>query len=770
MDRDFVSHGTSSKKQPGRAHHAGPDASEHSEGSGDTMMKSLTFPVESFVDIRSAGSRGARLRGAVLTFALALVAAGCGDYGGSDTETVAGGNIGGGAPSGLSVAEQVTAFEATVYPLVDQYCEDCHGGSGPGAPQIAHPDVATAWSAVVDSQKVNFSDPAASRLVRRLAVDFHFCWSDCASNASEMLAAIQAWQTAIENAGGTTGGVDVNGLQSETRMMSNGTEEVGAERFDTGIIARWDFKEQTGSVAMDTSGVAPAMDLTLEGPTLMSAYGIDVESGRAIASAAASRKLYDRIADQQTGSQAYTVEMWIANLNTTQEGPARIISYSANGGSRNFMLGQVQYQYVVRNRAYTEESNGNGGPDLETYDVDQDAQATLQHVVITYDQLVGRKIYVDGQWTEDEDEIAAGRLWNWSPTHRLVMGNEVTGDRQWLGQIRFAAIYDRPLAAAAVRQNYEAGIGRRITLSFDVSQWTGGNSRIEFSVTELDGYSYLFCSPTFVTDVGAPIRIQNMRVSLNGIIPVAGQGFVSMNALVTGSRTLLSRQCTIVGGLVDADTDVFQLHFEQLGIFQDPVPPPTPPTPGVEDFGDPQPTLGVRNFERVNASIAALTTVNPQNSSVESTYEELVQQLPSGPDLRSFVSANQVGVAKLGVEYCDVLVGDEGSGSQTLRNQFFNNAGSFGWNQPPATAFANPADVDLITDPLLDKIVGAGLRGDVGGLPARDQVEAMLDQLIVDLSATCGGGGQPACDGSYTKSIVKGLCTAVVSSGAVHIH
>ena len=223
MNRDDAS----SMKHLVRSLRSGSDASEPSEGTGDNMMKSEIFPVESF---------GTKLRGALLTLAIAVVAVGCGDYGGSDTDTsvLGNGGPGGGTPDGLSVAEQVTAFEATVYPLVDQYCEDCHGGSGPGAPQIAHPDVSTAWSAVVDSQKVNFSDPSASRLVRRLAVDFHFCWSDCASNASEMLAAIVAWQDAIEAAGGTTGGVDVNGLQSDTRMMSNGTEEVGAERFDAG--------------------------------------------------------------------------------------------------------------------------------------------------------------------------------------------------------------------------------------------------------------------------------------------------------------------------------------------------------------------------------------------------------------------------------------------------------------------------------------------------------------------------------------------------------
>jgi hypothetical protein len=243
-----------------------------------------------------------------------------------------------------------------------------------------------------------------------------------------------------------------------------------------------------------------------------------------------------------------------------------------------------------------------------------------------------------------------------------------------------------------------------------------------------------------------------------------------MNALVTGGRQLLSRQCSIVGGIVDPNTDSFQLVFEQLGIFQEPVPASTPPPPGAEDFGDPVPTLGIRDFARVNASMAEVTGVDSQTTSVDDTYEQLVQQLPSGADLRAFVSANQVGVAKLGVEYCDVLVGDGNPANQVLRDQFFVGAATFGWDQPPATAFADPNDVDMITDPLLDDMMGAGLRGDVMGLPARGQVEAMLDQLIVDLSATCGGATQPPCDGDYTKSIVKGLCTAIVASGALHIH
>jgi hypothetical protein len=727
-------------------------------------MKFSDFPTRSFEEKRR------HFHGSMFAVLLAVFALGCGDYGGPSTDTsIVQNNIGAGLPEGLSVADQVTSFETTVYPLVRANCAGCHDQGGPGAPKIAHVDSSTAWSAVVDNQKVNFSDPASSRLVRRLAADFHFCWTDCASDAAAMLAEIEAWQTAIEAVGGTTGGVDVAELSSNTRTALDGFEEVGAERYEEGVIARWEFKELTGNTALDTSGVEPAIDLTLEGEAeLMSSYGVNIPSGRAIGTEAASRKLYDRIADQYTGTQSYTLETWVSNANITQDGPARIFTYSRSNGSRNFMLGQVAYQYVARNRSYLTVTSGNGTPALDTYDVDQDAQATLQHVVLTYDQLRGRRIYVNGRWTDDEDEILAGPLWNWATNHQVILGQERTTDNQWIGQIRFAAVYDRPMTAAQVLQNYEAGIGKRVTLQFDVSQWTGGTSTIEFSLTELDGYSYLFCSPTFVTDVGAPIRIQNLRISLNGIVPVSGQGFTNLNALVTGNRQLLSRQCSIVGGLLDSNTDVFQLSFEQIGIFQDPVASPTPPTPGAEDFGDPVPLMGVRSFARVNATMAAVTGIDPETPTVDAVYGGLVTQLPSTNDLRSFVSANQVGIAKLGIEYCAELVDDVSPGG--MRETFFPDAATFGWTQLPAVAFADPAQVDLVTDPIIDTIVGAGLRGNVGGTPARDQVEVALDLLALDLLGSCGGLDQPLCDDEYTRSMVKGLCTAAVASGPLHIH
>ena len=55
-------------------------------------------------------------------------------------------------------------------------------------------------------------------------------------------------------------------------------------------------------------------------------------------------------------------------------------------------------------------------PALQTDDADRDAQDRLQHVVITYDQFRGRRIYVDGRFTADADPPRPARLWNWDPT------------------------------------------------------------------------------------------------------------------------------------------------------------------------------------------------------------------------------------------------------------------------------------------------------------------------------------------------------------------
>ena len=48
-----------------------------------------------------------------------------------------------------------------------------------------------------------------------------------------------------------------------------------------------------------------------------------------------------------------------------------------------------------------------------TADADEDLQATLQHVVMTYDPINGRQIYVNGTFTDDIDTAVGGTLADW---------------------------------------------------------------------------------------------------------------------------------------------------------------------------------------------------------------------------------------------------------------------------------------------------------------------------------------------------------------------
>ena len=88
------------------------------------------------------------------------------------------------------------------------------------------------------------------------------------------------------------------------------------------------------------------------------------------ASTTSSRKLYDLI----TAAGEYSIEAWVVPANVTQEGPARIVSYSASTTKRNFTLGQTQYNYDFLQRSSNTDANGE--PQLSTNDDDEDLQAT----------------------------------------------------------------------------------------------------------------------------------------------------------------------------------------------------------------------------------------------------------------------------------------------------------------------------------------------------------------------------------------------------------
>lgn len=718
-------------------------------------------------------------KGAMAVAWLALLV-GCGVYEGGPSGPAITGSLGGSVPTGLSQSEQVAAFAATVHPVVKLYCAGgCHDTGGLGAPFLfAHDNPGTAYTVITEAGKVSLSSPPQSRVVRRPAADLHQCGTQCIQIGAEMLAAVEAWAALVEAAGDSGDQVAVEGIASQEMDFSDGVVQENGERYSANLIAFYDFTEGSGDVAFDTSGVEPAMDLTLgDNVEWMSSWGIVLADGRAYASRDTSIKLFDRIAKPGVGTQQYSVEMWANNENTTQE-EARLVTYSRSSGSRNFSLEQQQYQYEFRNRSVADESGSSGKRALITYDVDQDAQETLQHVVITYDQVNGRRIYVDGEWTEDQDTVDGARLWDWNDSAVLTIGSERegSGDEYWRGQMRLLGIYSQALTLGQIRQNFLAGVGKSLRLEFSLEEWTGTDAKVEFAVTELDSYSYLFCQPTFTGSRINGMRVKNMRVQVNptetdGPSP-QGQAFSTLDELITGTRHQVSRNCAIVPQIDGPDSDSFALIFEELNIFSDPV-SETLIDFAVSDVTLPRPPdTGFRDFARIDATMRSLTSVDPleeravdpdDTDLIYDSFQELKQQLPATSDPRSIVSSHQIGVTNLAFEYCVELVDRPNLRSAVFGSEFESGTPSF-FESDVATAFGNATLADLLTQRLVDHMLGAR---ELENQPLRADVIADVDQLRDELADPdeCG-----PCDAERTLSIAKGLCTAVLASAAVMLH
>jgi mono/diheme cytochrome c family protein len=640
-------------------------------------------------------------------------------------------------------------FGSTVYPLLTQYCSRCHssGAATPQSPFFAEGDVDVAYAAV--RAKINLDTPAESRLVVRLRDEFHNCWTDCATAASTMLAAVQAFSNGVPLTQ-----VDPTLVLSKALTLYDGTVASGASRYDNALVALYEFKTGTGSVAYDTSGVEPALNLTLSGPvTWVGGWGIDLRGGKAQGTTAASRKLHDLV--RATGE--YSIEAWVAPANVVQEN-AFIVSYSGGTTVRNFTLGQTMYNYDFYNRSTT--TSGNGTPALSTPDAAEVLQATLQHVVATYSAVDGRRIYVNGALVAGPDPVGAGLLTDWNDTFALVLGNEVSNDRTFQGVLRMVAIHNRALSQAQIQQNFDAGVGERFYLLFSVAHLINvPQSYLMFEASQFDSYSYLFNKPTFISLDGTQdpdqIPIRGVRIGINGAEARVGQAYIPLSRTVTaaGYEPATGFPLSGIGTVLALDkgpaADEFFLTFEQIGsntrAYVEPPPAPLAPPP---DSG-PSPEIGLRTFAEINASMSEMTGVPSTDPAIVSTYDRVREQLPTVENIEGFLSSHQIGAAQLAIEYCNALVDNA-----TLRASYFPG---FNFSAPAATAFDTAAERAQITDPLITRAVGVG----IATQPSAGEISTEVDALIGRLAA-CGAG----CASDRTMVIVKSACSAVVGSAS----
>jgi hypothetical protein len=445
--------------------------------------------------------------------------------------------------------------------------------------------------------------------------------------------------------------------------------------------------------------------------------------GKAQATTSSSAKIYNLL--QATGE--FSVEAWVAPALVAVDN-SYMVSYSGGDTTRNFTLGQTNQNYDFMMRSSN--SDLDGMPQLATPTAATVLQASLQHVVLTYDPVNGRQIFVNGVNTGVADPQKGGTIANWDSSFAFVLGNEVSSDRSWQGLIKFVAIHSRALSPAQILQNYNAGVGQRYYMLFNVTSVTGvPQSYMMFTVSQYDSYSYLFASPTFIsldpTVKPDNIVVKGIRIGINGTIPSVGQAYIPLNttvtsALYTSQGEVLSPIGTVIGLENGPLTDQFFLTFDQLGsqthvvVEQTPVAPPTALGPVVAD-------IGLRTFAQVNSTLSALTGVPATNSAVNATYLAVQQQLPSTPTLESFSSADQVGIAQLAIQYCNVMVNTPSYAAAMFPGVTFG---------PMLLSTTN--GISSVTGPLAARVLGNSPKAQ----PAASTVTGELGSLIGKLCNT----------------------------------
>lgn len=221
-------------------------------------------------------------------------------------------------------------------------------------------------------------------------------------------------------------------------------------RVTDGLQVLYTFAEGSGNVVNDVSGIGSPLNLQIASTNAVSwinGGGLKINAPVLIAAQSEETKILSACKT----SNALTLEAWIKPANTTQDGPARILTFSLDTLNRNFTLGQEFSAYDVRLRTTT--TSENGVPSLATSSNVVSTQ--LSHVIYTRAASGATKIYFNG------GELASGSIGGdfsgWDAGHILALANELSGDRPWLGEFQLAAIYCRALSAAEVLQNYQAG-------------------------------------------------------------------------------------------------------------------------------------------------------------------------------------------------------------------------------------------------------------------------------------------------------------------------
>jgi hypothetical protein len=233
-----------------------------------------------------------------------------------------------------------------------------------------------------------------------------------------------------------------------------------------------------------------------------------------------------------------------------------------------------------------------------------------------------------------------------------------------------------------------------------------------------------------------------------------GQAYIPLNTTVTSANytargQVLSNVGTVIGLQGGPLSDQFFLTFDRLGSHSAEVIEPVP-TPAPAPLGPVVADVGVRTFAQVNSTLSVLTGVPASLTAIHTTYLAVQQQLPSAPTLESFSSADQVGVAQLAIQYCNVMVNTPAYAAQVFPGVAFSGS-----------LFASPSGVNAVTSALAGRVLGNGLATS----PSALSVTTELGSLIGNLCAAT------ACNSTArVQAVTAAACAAAFGSADMMIN
>lgn len=313
----------------------------------------------------------------------------------------------------------------------------------------------------------------------------------------------------------------------ETDVRRGDDETAGDGRVRQGLLAIYEFAHGRGDSVPDRSGKGGGIDLQIADPAAVRwrEDGLEIQRPTTIATGDSPGRMIDALQK----SRELTLEAWVTPADTSQSGPARMLTLSNGISSRNFTLGQDGDKYDFRLR--TSKTDNNGLPSLAS--PSGTAVAGPTHVAVTRQKSGKTRIFINGQEVASQD--TGGDFGKWDKRFRFAIANETSGDRGWLGTLHLAAIYDRALSADEVRQNHAAGGGivedKLASLAVSAA-WRHADRRDLISLYRFGDGGGDEIRDRSGSDVAMPLRIKDPAVVSRGQAGLAVYGSTQID---TGS-------------------------------------------------------------------------------------------------------------------------------------------------------------------------------------------------------------------------------------------